>query len=118
MKNILLCLILLTSCKVTTKVFFYDTTEIDDGEFGKENFHLFFIKDSNIKEKLIDSRQLKKIKKIVSQNNGNDDNDYFYDYAIITSANDTLYSNSLIIWYYNDKVNRIENKKIKEILIK
>jgi hypothetical protein len=120
MKNILLILILLTSCKVTNKVYFYNTNEIDDGEFSKENLYLFFTKNSRVEEKFIRSKklkkELKKIKKKISNNGGNDDNDYFYDFAIITSANDTLYSNSLVIWNHNGKVKRIENKNIKEII--
>jgi hypothetical protein len=114
---------LLSSCKMTTKIYYHDTSKFDDGEIWGSNLQSFFtlkgevqVLNSNSKEL---NKELEDIKReITIKGKKIDIDDDFYDYAFILSSKDTLYSKSLIKWRFNEKVFSIANVKIKELITK
>ena len=102
---------LLSSCKVITKIYYHDTSNFDDGEIWGDNVVNFFNNDMNIKITNNKSKELyselENIRKeIVSKGTYIDNDDRPYEFAFITSRNDTIYSNGLIEWRYNYKLIR------------
>jgi len=126
----LIFLIFLISCQ-TTKVYYNDTSGVDDGEIFGNVLHYFFsqedIKSNRIKVFSIRSNklsaQLNKIKKqiiekdstIIYSENGififGDDN--IYDCAFITQKHDTIYGTGLL--RYKNLLNEFKTPDVTKI---
>lgn len=106
----------LFSCKVVTKIYYNDTSKVDDGEIWGSNLNVFFSKDKNVK--ITDNSstnlnvELKRIKKVLLEKGESVvKDDLYYDYAFVMKSKDTLFTNSAFeIWRYKDKKGKILNK--------
>ena len=106
----------LISCSVATKIYYNNTSNIDDGEIWGSNLNLFFVKNDRVKITQNKSNQLKTELKLIrdnllKSNNVEKNDDYFYDYAFIINSKDTLYANSTFeIWRYRNLKDKVPNK--------
>ena len=127
-QTICICLLFLTACQ-STKIYYNDTSYIDGGEIWGYELELFFTQEEeedgwqNIK--IVESKSKKLSKQLQNIKNQIIDygseiiyydsvfvyaNEIFYDYAFITSSNDTLYCHKdWGEWCYKNKVAQIKN---------
>ena len=113
-------IILLSSCGFISKVIYYDVGNMDDGDIWDSDIMDFFYN----KKRLIEIHkysyklnfEIKRILNIVKNQDSQEINETFYEYAFISNSNDTIYTNSYFeIWRYKNKKLKVPNK-VKEYL--
>jgi hypothetical protein len=116
----LITIILLISCGFINKIIYYDAGTMDDGDIWDSDITDFFYNKKRHMEihkysyKL--NLEIKRIVEIVKNQENQEINETFYEYAFITNNKDTIYTNSYFeIWRYKDKKIKISNK-VKEYL--
>lgn len=105
---------LLNSCQ-STKVYFHDTNDYDDGEIWGGQLSLFFKKNEDIKISQINNKklssELNRIRNVlISNNEFIEIDDGFYEYAFVLNKKDTLFTNGAFKeWRYRNLKSTVDN---------
>jgi len=119
------CCVSIISCsQKVTKIYYNDSSKVDDGEIFGEALHIFFIQDKSIHIYQIQSNnlnnELQKIKDSINSTlTSGELDDSRYTYAFITVSKDTLFADyRLSYWKYKRKSILYENEKVRLIIDK